>query len=531
MKLRNAFAIVIFLWICLDAATGQAPTEVSPSVDPPSSPPDLRVRVTGYLLGYYRVPNFQPEDFLENCPDPADPQPSPAAKLLLQELAAQNSDHSLLVGMGDNFAVELGSRTYGSPVSGLRPKQRNPGPLPSGGRPGDDWPPVSENNIGDNVGCFFSLAGYDAIVPGKEDFYFGPERLQRIAQRLAALPNPAAGDSPAYHPVPMLAANLIVKTDFWEKPDKIPDFEHKDLTFGFPEKVESKEITDHGTVLPFLQTITIKILQKQDDKPTLGAWLCEIPKGVDPATVVASCVQPNNTATLSLTPRRRKKPEQSAEGDTEFTITADIPVGKLVPDRNFGLYLQMPSKTQTKTYCVRFTVARPFLQPIRCTQNCSDKEPSRPYATPYAYKPESNAVIFGVVDPDLKGAIGRDNISWKNQNSRYSTSVDFLDPAPALHQAMQLFLKDAEAHGIDARGVRKVLLAQMTRAKAEQLALRLSKAEADDDNLYFDIVFSMASDYDRSSPDGTLEIRPRDVKKVPRYPSIVITPVENLFQR
>jgi hypothetical protein len=38
----------------------------------------------------------------------------------------------------------------------------------------------------DNVACFLSRAGYTAIVPGKQDFHFGPERLRQIARFLAS---------------------------------------------------------------------------------------------------------------------------------------------------------------------------------------------------------------------------------------------------------------------------------------------------------------------------------------------------------
>ena len=57
----------------------------------------------------------------------------------------------------------------------------------------------------DNVACFFRLAGFDAVVPGREDFRFGPERLRELARYLAS-------DAPGGTPVQMLGTNLVINT-------------------------------------------------------------------------------------------------------------------------------------------------------------------------------------------------------------------------------------------------------------------------------------------------------------------------------
>src|SRR5262249_26243662 len=86
----------------------------------------------------------------------------------------------------------------------------------------------------DNVGCFIRRAGSSAIVPGKHDFYFGPERLRELARFLAspppsptagvAAPDQAAGN--AQKAVQMLASNLIIKTTWIDpKPTQPPDDE------------------------------------------------------------------------------------------------------------------------------------------------------------------------------------------------------------------------------------------------------------------------------------------------------------------
>ena len=72
---------------------------------------------------------------------------------------------------------------------------------------GDNFLPGPEYDAGEGIGTFFDavaldLIGYDAIVPGNQDFYFGPEVLAELIQQVA--------DSEA----PFLSANL----DFSDEP-------------------------------------------------------------------------------------------------------------------------------------------------------------------------------------------------------------------------------------------------------------------------------------------------------------------------
>ncbi len=61
---------------------------------------------------------------------------------------------------------------------------------------------VSSAPFSDNVAQFFIEAKYDALVPGKHDFYFGAEYLNQIAHFLESQANP----------VRMLGSNLVVTT-------------------------------------------------------------------------------------------------------------------------------------------------------------------------------------------------------------------------------------------------------------------------------------------------------------------------------
>ena len=130
-KLILTTAVVLALFPA-HAAYSQQSSAGAATGTPPDNP-DLRIRFTGYLLGYYRVPDVQAEDFLGSCWEgatTADPwaNASPAVQDLRSKGAipyARDPD-TVIIGMGDNFAIDLGSRVYGTPGH-MHPKQRDPG--------------------------------------------------------------------------------------------------------------------------------------------------------------------------------------------------------------------------------------------------------------------------------------------------------------------------------------------------------------------------------------------------------------------
>src|SRR5437773_427637 len=127
-----------------------------------SAKPGLAILYTGRLLGYLRE-------------DPSAKFATDPFRTSLAE-ALQNCPNAILVGMGDNVAPEYEARF----VNGL--------PKPRDGR---------DIRIDDVIKLLRS-AHYDALVPGKEDFYFGPEYLR------------LAGNLPDF--LPMLSANLVIRT-------------------------------------------------------------------------------------------------------------------------------------------------------------------------------------------------------------------------------------------------------------------------------------------------------------------------------
>ncbi len=166
---------------------------------------------TGRTLGYYRVPDQQ-TTASRACSE-RDATLAQVTRFL--DAARTAPGPKVLVGMGDNFSPELNARMILDDESKqLVPKEQLVWDFPR-----DRWVPYAATSPDldtalsagagtagfDNVACFFRLAGFDAVVPGREDFRFGPERLRELARYLAS-------DSPGGTPVQMLGANLVINT-------------------------------------------------------------------------------------------------------------------------------------------------------------------------------------------------------------------------------------------------------------------------------------------------------------------------------
>ena len=538
MNLRNALFTLLVLGLSFTLAVGQQTEEVSANSRPSDAGPEaknapnLKILFTGYLLGYFRVPDVQREDFLKDCP-PGEGKDdwegaSPTAKALYDalhdkgEIPFRSDANTIFVGMGDNFGVELYSRTYGVGVGrngdtaeDLHPKLREPG---------DAWQPSDDGKIGDNVGCFLSMAGYTAVVPGKEDLYFGPERLRRIAQRLDS--------AHLSHRVPMLAANLIEQTSYWKDPAKIPDSE-KELNFapGLPVGIQAVEVSEGSKVLPFLRKITLRVKAGTDPGERPEPYLCTASPSNDPDKLIPHGKRLGDTNVCSPLKNPQTSPSPGSDLVTDpdkkqDDLAYDLPA-PLLANANYGLCLKpsttdkTPSKKPSEPRCVRFSVARPFFLSSACLANgTGTTDACKDYQKPYVFKEwsdSSKVVIFGVVDPDSVSLVGRDNLSWKNRDGKLRTELAVLDPLTALRQAVQLFEEEQGNKLLDKSKLRWVLLAQMSRSKAEELASHLTAQEAHDSptgargaasNLHFDVVIAAAADGKHATSPRTIDLLP-----------------------
>ena len=143
----------------------------------------ISVNYTGALFGYYRIEADGSVDSLKPSPNPLD------------RFLQQNSNGSLLLGMGDNFGPEFGSGVQlefrNNPDCYLPANSPQPGhkniPPEILYKNEDRMPRLAEC---DNVARFLMRAGYRAIVPGKEDFLYSARWLRRMALLLQVESDP-----------------------------------------------------------------------------------------------------------------------------------------------------------------------------------------------------------------------------------------------------------------------------------------------------------------------------------------------------
>jgi hypothetical protein len=481
--------IVAFLLINLIAGVAQAETQPQQS----NRQQSFTVLYGGRMMGYFRYPDqqwIQPTG--GGCADPslllaeADQNNvstmSNAARFLHELKALRRSSETVLVGTGDNFAPELfAADVMPSPNSnpyGLRTVPK-------------DWlvwdflsdPPrwVTNENVSpmlrsklsegygwvaeDNVACFLKTAKYDAIVPGKFDFYFGPERLRQLARLLASKGSHGLGS------VQMLGANLVISTRDRSANSRIPGWLQKNAFESIPAKLNS-EIKRGDVVLPWLRTIRLAHTSNhQGEVLPQTLEICRTPSTVDSGSydktkILQSLKDPGSCNTLVEFTNER--------GESAYRMPDSF---VLQPGAIYTLVLRIPGEEGEKAYADYFFAAHPFFtypNPISApgvnppSQDNSSISPA-PYVLKAAEDPENEMAIFGIVDQELKNSIGSLNYSWINEHKGFMTEVDIIDPMLSLRQILQYFDADYQArHGRPFRG-KKILLAQMRYHRAQEV--------------------------------------------------------------
>jgi hypothetical protein len=247
---------------------------------PPAKPP-TEIIYTGRFLGYARVPSLQ--EFTVDPEKPRCPPISPAndSEAAVKFLASRNTEahkNSILLGTGDNFSPELEARVF----------DNVPTPSPSPKKPtyvvgnkelyfsdGNQWyfykkvPPSVEKIIHDglgtiptdNVGCFLRAAGFNAIVPGKHDFYFGAERVRALARFLTRTQK-----EDGYKPVQMLGANLVLQTSPITPKPIPPTLKEKPwFTPDWSKDYPVMNLSDGASVYPWFSYVKVQIGKLPND--------------------------------------------------------------------------------------------------------------------------------------------------------------------------------------------------------------------------------------------------------------------------
>lgn len=428
--------------------------------------PGYSVVYTGRMFGYFRYPDVQRSDET-GCPKEGT-TPLPAGveqyRKTLREMRTPAGTPEVLVSMGENFAPELLARD-------MRDEEGRSGPyqgelvrkdLFTAGPKGDTWrldEPVPGGDLrtmpedkgtvpSDNVGCFLRLMGFDALVPGEQDFYFGPERLRQLARFLAA---PAIGH---YSPVQMLAANLSILTTLHTPAVPLP-------SGALPEKIQralraSDAVNIHlpSNVMPWLQSVQVQ----GKGGSHLHVYDCLASRG-DPSRFKLPDEGGNDCAALQEGVPNHFRFAKPARPSANFIAQYYA----LDPGANHALCAVYQSNGGTETHCQLFSVHYPFFQYRPRTSGTTP--------APYFLSGQgtgTGVAVFGVMDRSLAGYVGQLDGAWRNEDRRFDSTIEITDPLEALRQVLGLCASDPNC-----RGRRKVLLAQMPYYKATTLASKL----------------------------------------------------------
>ena len=453
---------------------------------------------TGRTLGYYRVPDQQTTSS-RACSE-QDATLAQVTEFLHDARTAPAS--RVLVGMGDNFSPELNARM----MLDERSKQLVPkdqfiwdflhhqwtGYIATSPDLNSALSAGAGTTAFDNVACFFRLAGFDALVPGREDFRFGPERLRELARYMAS-------EAPGGTPVQMLGANLTINT-----------ISVKSIHPARPDVVNAQNYSLAGqngssfrlpgVPLPWLRRFDITNGRSQDAGPSYNfAWLCSGVRGSD--------FDAGNAKLSRAASTRRRSTTLS------FLLPAEFPrypaQGSLQPGKDYFVCASSVGRKTEMT--AKNTLCSPefrFHQPFFHFGNASDPNPQ-----PYVRIRNQSLAVFGILDPALLPQIGEMNYSWVNEEKDLNTQVEIIDPREALMQLLQTC--DADP---DCRGARRILLAQMPPEDARRLADRLRGQ--------FDSVISASDEAHATRDTLTLD---RNVAADTRQPA-VLTPASQFFR-
>ena len=372
----------------------------------------------------------------------------------------------------------------------------------------------------DNVGCFLIQAGFDAMVPGKHDFYYGPGGLQSLAQYLHGAKSTS-----------ILGSNLFVVTHT-ARPDPTPP-----PTASVGPKSQAKLVLP-STVLPWLHQIELQTagpadfsevwdcLAESDSQapadPTRKTGICQ--RWVAAGTI-PSQVQENGEPVQRSTYRAPALPQADPNAATPATSRAAVAPG------HHYLYLKVNQKgggiewDRSRT----FDVQSPLLQRLADGVQADPGDPDVFHLKEYDRDGEKFWVaVFGVVDPGLRAHIGKLNYSYVFESEStphadsFDTDVQISDPLESLKQALQACAVDEHC-----RTARKVLLAQMARSDALMLSARVNSLDELQRVPPFELVVAQADDGQWTGDADTFtEMRPYGgasgpmivVPEPPRYP-------------
>lgn len=465
-----------------------------PLISAESGDDSYRIVYTGRTLGYYRIPDLQPASPSATCPSGND---EPAQVKAFREQISAISGSKILVATGDNFGPDLGARSLCNSNGELIPKERSP------------WPGS------DNVANFFRTLGFSAIVPGKLDFHYGPERLRIIASYLAAKDGPGT-------PVQMLGANFTIETTVADPPAE---------TRKPAPPVNYATSIGQGTKFHLPKTLLPFIRQFDIDEGAMVSTSVTSSSGVVQTQALRS--RDLNTPTAKNAPEARYRFAWLCPGELGPRFVLAPACRALIVDSPSGTTLRVEMPQDWARYPSRESALQPGKPAYICASTsdsanrfaktntlCSGTlRPHVPYfqsgqepasePLPYAFADGNAVAIFGVVDPSLLTEVGELDYSWRNSDPAFSTQLAVGDPLEALSQVLQTCQADPAC-----RNARKILLAHMPVAKAQRIATQLRGT--------FLAVVTQADADDASGDSNITDLQPE-----PQLAPVVLVPATN----
>ncbi len=536
------FAVVLALAVASPAQTPQTPAvpDAAPSAAPSTQgeqASSIRILYTGKTFGYFRIPDWQgPNADGGGCTSSArqNKQSEAAAEfdeLLKTELQNHKTGTAVLLGTGDNFAPEIEARDFCEPPAGQPSKGQS---YQRVGKELFDWDAKSQSWIRsdshteensapanglfmiptDNVANFFVNEGYAALVPGKQDFYFGPERVRELARYMATQLIPSTGVTlhNEGEGVQMLGANIVIETQWNPEHAPLPDRESPPWFIPrFPtaadligdagaaeDEIRLTGLTDGAKVYPWFRGVSFDLAGANESGKLLAAirsssfYLCEVNAGTPgEPDAIPQPVKEGPCQALEM-----KAGEKPAQFLLDFPWRDSRHFSTLRAGANYGLCTvaadaKVKAADGSFTFCVRFRVYTPFFQSSGESEvpKCSDLEKLECYRDPDPYvlleTKDANGIpvdlaIFGVVDPQLNADVGLLNFAWSNTaDKKFKTGTAVLDPAEALKEMLDSFDREFAEKGYakevseGSRRLVKVLLAQMNPEEAQILGTRM----------------------------------------------------------
>ncbi|MGA7341736.1 MAG: hypothetical protein WBE72_24805 [Terracidiphilus sp.] len=314
-------------------------TPLAPPLTLPAQTPDLEVKYTGRLFGYYRI---EPDESVSAAPAPGSGIRLSTVRAFLGSLSshpAQRPDapqtDTLLLGMGDNFAPEFGASIQQEfrTADGNGPcESRVPDGPPTSTTGEAEWHrsapealyktetrmPVQADC--DNVLRLLMTAGYRAVVPGREDFIYSATWLRRIAYLLRGA-SPGNAANPSTNP---LSANGLWKTV------PIESFEHRLHMLGANLRVK---VSEDSCPLLFSADLASK------DHPCLkgdGTMTAEMDwlRRMDQTLTVDASGAPGTDATAPVVVSMNRQARQSPEFREQLLINQASIVSALLAGYN-----------------------------------------------------------------------------------------------------------------------------------------------------------------------------------------------------